>query len=238
MKTLGYIRVSSNKQVNDGSSLLNQKKMIEDYCKNNNCQLLNIIMDEGVSGMRRDRKGLNELLDIIKKDKIEMLVVYSLSRLGRKMKDVIDIIDYMNTNNVRFISLKENFDNSGIMGKLLLNIMGSVNEFEVSVMGERISDVKKYKKVNREKFGGILLYGVDEIDGKLVENKEELEVLCLMNELRDIGFSFQRIADYLNDGKVKAKLGGKWYGSSVRMVLVNGVLNEMFYYNGGWVTNN
>jgi len=238
MKTLGYIRVSSNKQVNDGSSLLNQKKMIEDYCKNNNCQLLNIIMDEGVSGMRRDRKGLNELLDIIKKDKIEMLVVYSLSRLGRKMKDVINIIDYMNTNNVRFISLKENFDNSGIMGKLLLNIMGSVNEFEVSVMGERISDVKKYKKVNREKFGGNLLYGVDEIDGKLVENKEELEVLCLMNELRDIGFSFQRIADYLNDGKVKAKLGGKWYGSSVRMVLVNGVLNEMFYYNGGWVTNN
>jgi len=167
-----------------------------------------------------------------------MLVVYSLSRLGRKMKDVIDIIDYMNTNNVRFISLKENFDNSGIMGKLLLNIMGSVNEFEVSVMGERISDVKKYKKVNREKFGGILLYGVDEIDGKLVENKEELEVLCLMNELREIGFSFKRIADYLNDGKVKAKLGGKWYGSSVRMVLVNGVLNEMFYYNGGWVTNN
>jgi len=238
MKTLGYIRVSSNKQVNDGSSLLNQKKMIEDYCKNNNCQLLNIIMDEGVSGMRRDRKGLNELLDIIKKDKIEMLVVYSLSRLGRKMKDVINIIDYMNTNNVRFISLKENFDNSGIMGKLLLNIMGSVNEFEVSVMGERISDVKKYKKVNREVFGGNLLYGVDEIDGKLVENKEELEVLCLMNELRDIGFSFQRIADYLNDGKVKAKLGGKWYGSSVRMVLVNGVLNEMFYYNGGWVTNN
>lgn len=195
-------------------------------------------MDEGVSGMRRDRKGLNELLDIIKKDKIEMLVVYSLSRLGRKMKDVINIIDYMNTNNVTFISLKENFDNSGIMGKLLLNIMGSVNEFEVSVMGERISDVKKYKKVNREVFGGNLLYGVDEIDGKLVENKEELEVLCLMNELRDIGFSFQRIADYLNDGKVKAKLGGKWYGSSVRMVLVNGVLNEMFYYNGGWVTNN
>jgi site-specific DNA recombinase len=238
MKVLGYIRVSSNKQVSEGSSLFNQKTMIEDYCIRNNYELLDILNDEGVSGLKRNRNGLNDLLDKIKKYKVDMVVVYSLSRLGRKMKDVIDIIDYMNTNNVRFISLKENFDNNGIMGKLLLNIMSSVNEFEVNIMGERISDVKKYKKVNREPFGGRLLYGVDEVDGKLVENWKELEVICLMNELRDIGFSFSRIADYLNDHNIKAKLNGKWYSSSVRMVLVNGVLNEMFYFNGGYVTNN
>ena len=185
MKVLGYIRVSSNKQVSEGSSLFNQKNMIEDYCIRNNYELLDILNDEGVSGLKRNRNGLNDLLDKIKKYKVDMVVVYSLSRLGRKMKDVI-----------------------------------------------------KYKKVNREPFGGRLLYGVDEVDGKLVENWKELEVICLMNELRDIGFSFSRIADYLNDHNIKAKLNGKWYSSSVRMVLVNGVLNEMFYFNGGYVTNN
>jgi site-specific DNA recombinase len=230
MKVLGYIRVSSNKQVNEGSSLLNQKNMIEDYCLRNRYELLNILNDEGVSGLKRDRNGLNDLMSKIKKDKVEMVVVYSLSRLGRRMKDVIEIIDYMNSNNVRFISLKENFDNNGIMGKLLLNIMGSVNEFEVGIMGERIRDVKRYKKSNREVFGGRLLYGVNEVEGKLIENNIELEVINLMNELREIGFSYQRVADYLNGENIKAKFDGIWYGSSVRMVLLNGVYNEMFEY--------
>jgi len=230
MKVLGYIRVSSNKQVNEGSSLLNQKNMIEDYCLRNRYELLDILNDEGVSGLKRDRNGLNDLMGKIKKDKVEMVVVYSLSRLGRRMKDVIEIIDYMNSNNVRFISLKENFDNNGIMGKLLLNIMGSVNEFEVGIMGERIRDVKRYKKSNKEVFGGRLLYGVNEVEGKLIENNIELEVINLMNELREIGFSYQRVADYLNGENIKAKFDGIWYGSSVRMVLLNGVYNEMFEY--------
>jgi site-specific DNA recombinase len=230
MNVLGYIRVSSNKQVNEGSSLLNQKNMIEDYCIRNKYELLDILNDEGVSGLKRDRNGLNDLMGKIKKDKVEMVVVYSLSRLGRRMKDVIEIIDYMNTNNVRFISLKENFDNNGIMGKLLLNIMGSVNEFEVGIMGERIRDVKRYKKNNKEVFGGRLLYGVNEIEGKLIENNIELEVINLMIKLREIGFSYQRVADYLNGENIKAKFDGIWYGSSVRMVLLNGVYNEMFEY--------
>jgi len=230
MKVLGYIRVSSNKQVNEGSSLLNQKNMIEDYCFRNRYELLDILNDEGVSGLKRDRNGLNDLMSKIKKDKVEMVVVYSLSRLGRRMKDVIEIIDYMNNNDVRFISLKENFDNNGIMGKLLLNIMGSVNEFEVGIMGERIRDVKRYKKSNKEVFGGRLLYGVNEVEGKLIENNIELEVINLMNELREIGFSYQRVADYLNGENIKAKFDGIWYGSSVRMVLLNGVYNEMFEY--------
>jgi DNA invertase Pin-like site-specific DNA recombinase len=76
MKVLGYIRVSSNKQVNEGSSLLNQKNMIEDYCLRNRYELLDILNDEGVSGLKRDRNGLNDLMSKIKKDKVEMVVVY------------------------------------------------------------------------------------------------------------------------------------------------------------------
>ena len=51
-----------------------------------------------------------------------------------------------------------------------------------------------------------------------------------MSELREIGFSYQRVADYLNGENIKAKFDGIWYGSSVRMVLLNGVYNEMFEY--------
>lgn len=230
MKSIGYIRVSSIKQVNEGNSLFNQDKMIRDYCKNHNLDLIDIIKDEGVSGLKKDRSGIVDILTRVKKEKIDLLIVYSLSRLGRKMKDVIEIIDFLNNNNVRFISLKENFDNTGIMGKLLLNIMGSINEFEVNVMGERISDVKRYKKENKEKFGGRILYGVNENNGKLLVNHKEMEILYYINKLREVGYSYQRIADYLNDLKIKSKYRSKWYGSSVRMVMKNGVYNNMFEY--------
>lgn len=227
MKILGYVRVSSKRQVEEGNSLNNQVDSIKKYSDMMNYNLQDILIDDGISGLSLKRNGLNQLLDKLKKDKIEGIIVYSLSRLGRRMKDVITLIDHFNKTNIRFISLKENFDNSGIMGKLILNIMSSVNEFEVNQLGERISDVKKYKKSNKEVFGGILMYGVNQRKDKLIKNKNEYDVIKIMEELRELGFSYFRIADYLNDEGIKSKLKKKWYGSSVRMVLKNGV-NEMY----------
>lgn len=227
MKILGYVRVSSKKQVEEGNSLSNQVDSIKKFTISMNYDLQDILIDDGLSGLNLKRNGLNQVLEKIKKEKIDGVVVYSLSRLGRRMKDVVWLIDYFNHNNIRFISLKENFDNSGIMGRLILNIMSSVNEFEVNQLGERISDVKKYKKSKKEVFGGVLMYGVNQRQDKLIKNKNEYEVIKIMEELRELGFSYFRIANYLNDEGIKSKLKKKWYGSSVRMVLRNGV-NEMY----------
>jgi site-specific DNA recombinase len=227
MKILGYVRVSSKKQVDEGNSLNNQIDNIRKYSDLMKYDLQDILIDDGFSGLSMKRNGLNQLLERLKKDRFDGIVVYSLSRLGRRMKDVITLIDYFNKNNIRFISLKENFDNNGIMGKLILNIMSSVNEFEVNQLGERISDVKKFKKSNKEVFGGILMYGVNQRKGKLIKNKNEYDIIKVIEELRDLGFSYFRIANYLNDEGIKSKLKKRWYGSSVRMVLKNGV-NEMY----------
>lgn len=223
MNVLGYIRVSSLRQMNEGNSIVNQRYMIEDYCEKNKYNLINVISDEGISGLKKYRNGIKELIECIEVSKIDMLVVYSLSRIGRRLKDVIDLIDYLNKKNIRFVSLKEGFVNDGIMGKLMLNIMGSVNEFEVMVMGERISDVKRFKKMNREVFGGRICYGVNQVNKDLVGNKEELEILGIMRELRDMGWSYFRISNYLNENKIKSKYKSIWYGSSVRMCLMNGI---------------
>jgi len=228
MNVLGYIRVSSSKQVNEGNSLVNQEYMIQEYCLKNNLNLKGVIKDEGISGLKKERSGILEIRSLIDSNKIDVVVVYSLSRVGRRLKDLIEFLDYLNKKNIKFISLKEGFVNEGIMGKLMLNIMGSVNEFEVMVMGERISDVKRFKKMNKEVFGGRICYGVDVVDGKLIGNKDELEILSIMRELRDMGWSYFRISNYMNENRIKSKYNSKWYGNSVRMCLMNGI-DELEY---------
>ena len=69
-----------------------------------------------------------------------------MSRLGRKMKDVVEFMDYLKQNNIGFYSIKENLNNNDKIGSLIMNILSSINEFEVEVIRERIKDVKRNKK--------------------------------------------------------------------------------------------
>ena len=88
--------------------------------------LVEIYEDKGISGLKGNREGLNNLFTSIENKECEGVVVYSLSRLGRKLKNVVDWIDLLNKKNIEFYSIKENFNINEIYGKLMLNIMGSL----------------------------------------------------------------------------------------------------------------
>ena len=118
-KVIGYVRVSSELQKMKENSIKNQIKEIRDYSNRCGFELVEIFEDLGISGLRSDRKGLMELLDKVKNDKVDGVIVYSLSRIGRKLRDVIDIIDLFSKKNIEFFSVKEGFMNDGIVGKLM-----------------------------------------------------------------------------------------------------------------------
>ena len=224
-KVVGYIRVSTTLQKEKGNSISNQIDLIKKYCNQNELQLDRIFEDKGISGMKKNRLGLNEMFESIKNDNIDCVIVYSLSRLGRKLKDVIEFIDELSKNNIQFISLKENFNNNDIVGKLMFNILGSINEFEVNLLSQRIKDVKQYKKNRNEVYCGNILFGKKRIGKKLVDNTDELETLKLIDDLRKQNLSYNKISKYLNDNNILSKENCQWYGSSVRSVYLNGVLN-------------
>ena len=223
-KVVGYIRVSTTLQKEKGNSISNQIDLIKKYCNQNELQLDRIFEDKGISGMKKNRLGLNEMFESIKNDNIDCVIVYSLSRLGRKLKDVIEFIDVLTKHNIQFISLKENFNNNDIVGKLMFNILGSINEFEVNLVSERIRDVKQFKKSKNEVYCGNILFGKKRIGKKLVNNDEELEILKKISDLRSMNYSYNKISKYLNDNNILSKEKCKWYGSSVRSVYFNGVL--------------
>ena len=218
-KLIGYVRVSSEISKIKGNSINNQINKVNDFCNLNDYELVDVLKDEGKSGMEfSKRDGYLELINRCKTENINGVVVYCLSRLGRRMKDIIDVMELFNKNDIEFYSVKENINNKDIMGKLMMNILMSFNEFEVDNIRERIIDVKRNNKENGLVYGK-LMYGKDK-DGKLlIDNISEIKVVSYMKGLRSKGWSYFRISDRLNEKGIVSKSGGKWYGMSVRNVL-------------------
>ena len=218
-KLIGYVRVSSNISKLKGNSISNQISKVKDFCGLNDYELVDIMKDEGKSGMEYSKRdGYLELINKCKTDNIDGVVVYCLSRLGRRMKDIIDVMEMFNSNDIEFYSVKENINNKDIMGKLMMNILMSFNEFEVDNIRERIIDVKRNNKENGLVYGK-LMYGKNKDGKKLVDNIDEMKVIRYMKTLRSKGWSYFRISDKLNEKNIIGKSGGKWYGMSVRNVL-------------------
>lgn len=215
MKVLGYVRVSSVTQKIKNNSIPLQKRKINDYCKLNDFDLVEMYEDDGISGMSIDkREGYKKMITFLKDNEIDGIVVWSLSRLGRRMKDVVEFMDYLKTNDIRFFSIKENLSNDDKIGSLIMNILGSINEFEVEVIRERIKDVKRNKKENKEVYGR-LMYGYDNMNGKLVVNQTERKTIKRIKNLRSRGWSWRKISNKLNDDGVKSKEGKLWYDGSL-----------------------
>ena len=177
--------------------------------------MIDVYEDDGVSGMSIEkRNGFKSMVEYMKENKIDGIVVWSLSRLGRKMKDVVEFMDFLKVNNIVFFSVKENLSNDDKIGSLIMNILGSINEFEVEVIRERIKDVKRNKKENGEVYGR-LMYGFDNVNGKLVRNEKEFKVIKRIKNLRSRGYSWRKISDRLNSDGVKSKEGKIWYDGSL-----------------------
>jgi len=218
-KLIGYVRVSSEISKIKGNSINNQINKVNDFCNLNDYELVDVLKDEGKSGMEfSKRDGYLELINRCKSENINGVVVYCLSRLGRRMKDIIDVMELFNKNDIEFHSVKENINNKDIMGKLMMNILMSFNEFEVDNIRERIIDVKRNNKENGLVYGK-LMYGKDKSDKLLIDNISEMKVVSYMKGLRSKGWSYFRISDRLNEKGIVSKSGGKWYGMSVSNVL-------------------
>jgi site-specific DNA recombinase len=222
MKVIGYVRVSSKIQLK-GYSLNNQNIKIKDYCKYMDYDLVEIYEDRGISGMSIDkRNGYKDMVEYLMNNEIDGVIVYSLSRLGRRMKDVIGLLDVLKRNGKSFYSIKENINNEDKIGSLIVNLLSSINEFEVENIRERIRDVKREKK-SKGLVSGRLMYGYDDINGKLVKNEEEIKVISRIKGLRSRGYSWGKISNRLNEEGIKSKYGKIWYMSSVYNMMKNNI---------------
>ena len=218
-KVIGYVRVSSLVQKEKGNSIPNQIEKIKSYCKLNGYELVDILKDDGISGMSKSkRKDYLKLIDIMEDRNIDGVVVNDLSRIGRKMSDVVEFVDIIKKKQIEFHSIKEGINNVSNVGGLIINILSSINQFEVEMLRNRISEVKQYKK-SKDLIYGNLIYGKSKDGNRLIDNIDELKTIKYMKYLRKKGYSYFKISDRLNKRNIKSKNGNQWYGSGVRNVL-------------------
>jgi site-specific DNA recombinase len=215
MKSIGYVRVSSLKQVNKGGSIDMQINRIKEYCKYEKLELVNIVEELGVSGRKENRLGIMNMLECVKREGIDVVVVYSLSRLGRNLREVLDMVEWFKVKGVELRCIKEGIVSGDSISNLVLNIMGSINEFEVEQLGERIKDVKKDRKEKGKSYSNVM-YGWENINGELVINKEEWKNRNRIKRLRKRGMSWSKIEEEFDRLGILSRKGNKFFGSTMR----------------------
>ena len=210
-----YGRCSTLKQKN---SIDTQMDLVSNYCSINDITLDKIIIDDGVSGKTQVREGLIELMELVKDNKVDNLIVLSLSRFGRSFIDNYKSVQILKKHNTNFISLKENLDLSTPMGVFIFNIFSSIYELEISNLSERTSDTLQSKKRNGKVYSRTP-YGYDKDGDRLVENPYEQKVLRKMNKLRSKGESYLFVSRFLNRNNHTTKTGKKFTKENVYSLL-------------------
>ena len=120
---VGYVRVSTVEQ--------NEARQLETMKKYN----VEKIFSEKVSAKDTNRVELNNMLDFIREG--DTVVIHDFSRLARSTKDLLMIVELLENKKVDIISSKENLDSGTPTGKLMLTMIGAINEFERANLLER-----------------------------------------------------------------------------------------------------
>ena len=220
MEAIALIRCSTHHQV-DGTSLENQRKRITAYCEAEDMKLVRIYEEAGISGLtnlsRRD--GLNAALDEICRRKCA-LVILSLSRLSRSLRDSLAILERVEKAGGTVISLTEKIDSRSASGKLVTNMMMLLHNFEVNQLRERVTSTMTMLRQNQKRISRFTPYGYDlaENGEDLVENPLERAVIDRIKAMRAAGCSLWAIAAALDDAPTKT--GAKWSATVVRGILI------------------
>lgn len=143
-----YIRVSTEEQHLKGLSLPAQQLALEEYAIKHNYRVVGVYADEGISARKSmtRRKELLRLLEDIKQDKIDMILVTKLDRWFRNIKDYNITEEILKLHNCDWKTIFENYDSSTANGQMVINIMLSVNQAECDRTSERIKAVFDYKR--------------------------------------------------------------------------------------------
>jgi len=120
---IGYARVSTQEQNLD----LQLEALTKAGCVK--------IFDDKMSGSRTERPGLNKVLEILREG--DTLVVWKLDRLGRSVKNLVDLVGELHKNGVQFKSLTDAIDTGTSSGRFFFHVMASLAEMERELTIER-----------------------------------------------------------------------------------------------------
>jgi site-specific DNA recombinase len=222
MKVIGYVRVSTQEQADGGVSLAAQEAKVRAYAALHDLELVEIIIDAGQSAKTLNRPGLQRALGMLKTRKADGLIVAKMDRLSRSVADWNDLIDdhFGEKAGRQLMSVADSIDTRSAAGRLVLNVLMSVSQWEREAIAERTRDAMAHKKTQGERVGQVPFGMALAEDGvTLVPDAAEQEAIAIVRQLRAEGLSCRKIAGEMNARGVKTKGDGRWHETTVRRVL-------------------
>lgn len=201
MKAAIYVRVSTLEQATKGYSLEAQREKLLAYAKSQGYEVYNVYTDDGYSAKDLHRPAMSQLIEHIKLGLVNIVIVYKLDRLSRRVRDVLELLDDVFTPyNVQLYSLQENIDVSSPFGRAALKLNATFSELERETIVDRMI-MGKEQAVKQGKYlcpGKVAPFGYvrNPITKRFDIVPEEAEIIIKLFDLYIQGYSFRKLYDY------------------------------------------
>ena len=165
-----YMRVSTDRQAQEGDSIPAQRNALTKYINEHDDLVLSgEYLDDGISGTKSDRDELQRLLADVIGGKIDLILVTKLDRLYRSIRHYLNLQDTLDRYGVNWLAIWEPiYDTSTPQGRLIINQMMSIAQFEAEQTGQRIRQVMEYKVTQGHVISGQKPLGYTIQDKRLV----------------------------------------------------------------------
>lgn len=214
-----YIRVSTEDQAREGFSLGEQEEKLKDLCKYKEYEVFKVYCDAGISAKDMEhRPKFQEMLEDIKKGKINYIVAYKLDRVTRSVRDLEELIGMLEKYNCYLVCDRDDVNTSTANGRFFVRMLTVLSQLEIEIVSERT----KFGLNGAIKCGhlpGIVPLGYKK-DGnkKTIIDETTKDVIKRVFDLYLHGKSYQQISNIFNEEKVLNKV---WYDTHFEKIINN-----------------
>jgi DNA invertase Pin-like site-specific DNA recombinase len=128
-----FARVSTTDQTCES-----QLRDLREYCRARGWDQVTEYVDEGISGTTDRRPALDELMAVVRKRRVDVVVVAAFDRFGRSVRHLVDTLELFRHLDAEFISLREQIDTGSPLGQAVFTIIAAIAQLERSLLVERV----------------------------------------------------------------------------------------------------
>lgn len=229
-----YIRVSTDKQANEGYSLDAQRAKLDAYCFAQGWQVCagHVYIDAGESGKTTDRPAFDAMMAAARAGQVGRIVAIKLDRVARNVRLFLALVDELQAIGVDLVLLAEAFDTGTPNGKFALTVFAALAELERSTITERMLSGKRQKASQGGYNGSAVPYGYTYTDGKFTINADAADHVRGIFRSYLAGVPMAHIAQRLNDARIPSPTGRTWSTAGVRWILRNGAYAGLAQWDG------
>ena len=223
MRAIGYTRVSSVEQLN-GTSLTEQRKMIEAFCDMRGIELVGIFSDAAISGGKAlgERPEGSKMVQALNNGEADTVIICKLDRGFRSASDCLSNVEGWEKKNISLVILNmggQTIDTSSAAGKFFITVMAGAAELEKNLIKERCNSGRAARKAENKRIGEIPYGFTLAPDNTLIPNGDEQKGLDLIISLHEQGYSLRSIASRLNEHGFTPKKRTTWTHGMVQSIL-------------------